>query len=125
LGSPASPQSGGRIAGPSGGEVVGAGVGVGAAIVVGAVVAVNHAHHTLKGCVFNGQSGLKLKTSDSKVFSIEAEGVNIKVGDTVKVHGSKVNKTKDANGDQIFKVDKVSRDYGSCSVDAQSSSGTH
>jgi hypothetical protein len=114
-GAPGSAQTGGRIGGPSGAQAAGAGIGVGAAVVIVAVVAVSHSHHTLKGCAFNGPNGLKLKTSDS-TYSIEGDASNIKAGDKVKVHGSKVKKAKGADGDQVFKVEKVSKDYGACHV---------
>ena len=118
----AFPQSGGRIAGPSGGQVTGAAVGVGAAIAIVTVVAINHSHHSLTGCVFSGANGLKLKSGDSKVYSIEGDAANIKAGDKVKLHGSRVKKTKDA--DQMFNVDKVSKDYGPCRADVAASSST-
>jgi hypothetical protein len=120
-GLPVSPQSGGRI-GPSGAAVAGAGIGVGAAVVIVAVLAVNHSHHTLTGCAFNGPNGLKLKTSDSKTYSIEGDAAGIKAGDKIKVHGSKVKKPKAAGDDQTFAVDKVSKDYGPCRVDLVASS---
>ena len=116
-------QSGGRIAGPSGGEVAGAGIGVGAAVVIVAAVAVSHSHHTLTGCLFEGPNGLKLKTSDS-TYSIESAAENIKAGKKVKLHGSKVKKAKGAGGDQVFKVEKVSKDYGACHVEVAASSGS-
>jgi hypothetical protein len=121
----AHPQSGGRIAGPSGGAVAGAAVGVGAAIAIVTVVVINRGHHSLTGCVFNGSNGMKLKTGDAKIYSVEGDTANIKAGDKIKVHGSKVKKAKDVGGDQTFSVDKVSKDYGPCHVDvAAPSSGT-
>lgn len=122
-GMPGYAQSGGRIAGPSGGQVAGAGIGVGAAVVIVAVVAVNHSHHTLTGCAFNGADGLKLKASDSRVYSIEGNA-NMKAGEKVKVHGSKVKKARDSGADQVFKVEKVSKDYGPCHVDVAASSSS-
>jgi hypothetical protein len=116
-------QSGGRIAGPSGGEVAGAGIGVGAAVVIVAVVAVSHSHHRLTGCAFDGPNGLKLKTSDS-TYSIEGDAANIKAGEKVKLHGSKVKKAKGAGGDQVFKVEKVRKDYGACHIEVAASSGS-
>jgi len=119
----AYPQSGGRIGGPSGGQVAGAVVGVGAAIAIVTVVAINHGHHSLTGCAFSSPGGMKLKAGDSKVYAVEGDASSIKAGDKVKVHGSHVKKTKDA--DQGFNVDRVSKDYGPCHVDvAQSQSGT-
>jgi hypothetical protein len=122
-GPPASPQSGGRI-GPSGAAVAGAGIGVGAAVVIVAALAVNHTHHTLTGCAFNGPSGLKLKTSDSKTYSIDGDAANIKAGDKIKIHGSRVKKAKGASGDPVFKVEKVNKDYGPCHVEVAASSSS-
>jgi hypothetical protein len=34
----------------------------------------------------------------------------------VKLHGSKVKKTKDTSGDQIFRVASMNKDYGPCKV---------
>jgi hypothetical protein len=123
-GSLASPQSGGRIAGPSGGQVAGAAIGVGAAVVVVAALAVSHSHHTLTGCAVSGPNGLKLKTSDSKTYSIEGDVAEIKAGDKIKVHGSRVKNAKNAGGDPVFKVEKVSKDYGTCHVEAAASSAS-
>lgn len=108
--------------GPSKGEVIGAAVGIGATIAIVTVVAVNHSHHTLKGCVIAGPNGPRLKTSDAKIYSIEGDAAGIKVGDKVKFHGSRVGKTKDSDGNQTFKVEKISKDYGPCTVDLQRSS---
>ena len=102
--------------GPSKGEVVGAAVGVGAVVAAVTIVAVNHSHHTLNGCVFAGQNGLQLRTSDSKTYAIEGDAADIKAGDKVKLHGSRVKKTKDSSGDQVFKVEKLKKDYGPCHV---------
>lgn len=93
---------------------MGVAVGIGAAIAIVTLVAVNHSHHTLKGCVLAGPNGLRLKTSDTKIYSIEGDAAGIKVGDNVKVHGSKIKKAKDADGEQVFKVEKISKDYGPC-----------
>src|ERR1035441_1754261 len=58
----APPQSVGSI-GPSKGEIIGASVGVVAVVVVGTVVLVevHNSHHTIKGCVFSGPSGLQVQ----------------------------------------------------------------
>jgi hypothetical protein len=116
---------GDRIAGPSGGEVAGAVVGVSAGVaVVVAVVAVNHSHHVKTGCVVSGPQGLELQTSDSKSYALEGDTANLKVGDRVKVHGSKVKKAKDAAGPDVFKVQQLNKDYGACQVERASVSGT-
>ncbi|MGA7858045.1 MAG: hypothetical protein WCA11_08980, partial [Terracidiphilus sp.] len=111
----ASPSNSGTI-GASKGEVVGGAVGIGAGLtaIVIILVEINHSHHTLNGCVFSGPNGLELQTSDSKRFMLEGDAASVKVGDRVKLHGSKVKKTKGTVGDQVFKVEKLNRDYGPC-----------
>lgn len=110
--------------GPSTGEVVAAGVGIGAVIAVAIIVPVEMSHHTLKGCVFAGPSGVKLQTSDSKIYDLEGDPSAIKAGDMIKFHGSKVKKTKDSKGDQVFRVEKLKKDYGPCHVTSAPAPGT-
>ncbi len=104
--------------GPSTGEVVGAAVGVGAVIAVAIIVPVeiSHSHHTLNGCVVTGEKGLELRTSDAKIYSLEGDAQNIKVGDKIEIHGSKIKKTKDNTGPQVFKVEMLKKDFGPCPV---------
>lgn len=118
--SPNGCQSSSGSIGPSNGEVVGAAVGIGAAIAVAIIVPVeiSHSHHTLKGCVFAGTNGIELQTSDNKTYALEGDAASIKSGDMIKFHGSKVKKTKDTAGDQVFKVEKLTRDYGPCTISA-------
>ena len=106
--------------GPGKGEVIGGAVGIGAAIAVAVVVLVevNHSHHSLSGCVLSGSSGLELQTSDSKSYALVGDAASIRVGDRVKLKGSKVKKTKDTTGDQIFRVAAINKDYGPCKVNA-------
>jgi hypothetical protein len=91
-----------------------------AAVLVGTTVgitfAVQNSHHRLQGCVFSEGNGLKLRTSDAKVYTLEGETATIKVGDRFKFHGSKLKKTKDSTGNQVFVVEKLSKDYGPCPV---------
>jgi hypothetical protein len=68
----------------------------------------------MSGCVVSGPGGLELRTSDSKTYALQSDAASIRVGDRVKLHGSKVKKTKDTSGDEVFKVEKLSRDYGPC-----------
>jgi hypothetical protein len=110
-------SSSGRL-GPSGGEVAAAAIGVGV-VVVGTVVLieVHHSHHTLKGCVFSGQNGLQVQTQgDMQTYALVGETANIKVGDLVKFHGTKVKKLKDSASVRTFTVEKIGRDYGPCKV---------
>lgn len=82
---------------------------------VGVTLAVQHSHHTLQGCIFSGDSGLKLRLSDARVYTLKGEIADVKVGDKLKVHGSRVKKGKGGSaGDQVFVVEKVNKDYGPC-----------
>lgn len=90
-----------------------------AAVVVGTTVgvtlAVQRSHHTLQGCIFSGTNGLELHLSDAKVYTLKGEIADVKVGDRLKVHGSKVKKVKgDSATGQVFVVEKVKQDYGPC-----------
>jgi hypothetical protein len=122
--SPTGCPGGSGSIGPSNGEVVGAAVGIAAVIAVAIIVPVeiSHSHHTLKGCVFAGPNGIELQTSDNKTYSLEGDAASIKAGDMIKFHGSKVKKTKDTTGDQVFQVQKLTKDYGPCKVVAQPAS---
>jgi hypothetical protein len=84
-----------------------------------AVVAVPIGHgNTIKGCVFASPNGLRLRASDSKIYTIEGDTANIKVGDKVKLHGSREERTKgstkDSSRDQVFIVEAIKKDYGPC-----------
>jgi hypothetical protein len=81
---------------------------------VGVTLAVQNEHHTLHGCVFSGPGGLELRTSDAKIYALEGNAATIKVGDRLKLHGSKLKDTKNSTGDRVFVVEKLSKDYGSC-----------
>ena len=103
--------------GPSNGEVIGIAVAAGAVIVVGTVVLVevNKSHHTIKGCVTTGPNGLTvINESDKKVYALTGIPVNVKVGDIVKVNGSKQKKQKDSAGNEDFVVTRMNKDYGPC-----------
>lgn len=117
-----SGQQGGHI-GPSGGAIVGAAVGIGAVVTIGVVLAVNHSHHVVSGCVVSGPDGLKLQTSDSKTYALEGDTVDLKAGDRVKIRGSRVKKTKGVTGPDVFKVEKLNKDYGACHVERASMPG--
>ncbi len=113
--------------GPSTGEVVGAAVGIGAVIAVAIIVPVeiSRSHHIVTGCVMTGANGLELQTSEGKTYALEGDAASIKVGDKVKVHGSKIKKTKDSTGPGVFRVEKLNRDYGRCPVAPAAPSPTH
>ena len=109
-----SAQTGSHI-GPSNGAIFGgiAGIGAGIAGIVVAVAMV-HNHHVLSGCMAAGPNGVELRTSDAKTWSLESAPADIKPGDRVKVHGERVSHSKSGSGAQVFKVDKLIKDYGSC-----------
>ena len=102
--------------GPSGAQVYGAIAGVAGIATVATILAVNHSHHTLTGCAFDGQEGLRLQGSDSKIYDLEGDAASIKAGDKVKLHGSRVKKAKGYSGNQAFNVQKLSKNYGPCHV---------
>jgi hypothetical protein len=98
-----------------------AAVAVVAGVVIGTVVLVevHKGHHRVKGCVSTGPNGLQIRTindMDSKTYTLEGVTQDVKVGDLVQVHGSKVKKVKNSIGDQTFMVEKLSKDYGPCKV---------
>jgi hypothetical protein len=96
-----------------------------AAVVVGTTVgvtyAVKHHNHSLQGCSFSGADGLKLRTSDARVYTLKGDSAGVKAGDTVKLHGSKAKRVKGDSGDQVFLVQKVNKDYGPCPANAAAS----
>ena len=106
--------------GPSKGQVIGAAVGVVAVIAVGTVVLVevHKSHHTVKGCVTSGPDGMEVTTEGDKpkTYRLDGDTASVKPGDLVRFHGDKVKKAKDSTGDQVFRVQKISREYGACKV---------
>jgi hypothetical protein len=90
--------------------------GVAGIAAVTTILAVNHSHHTLTGCIFQGPEGLRLQSGHSKIYNLEGDAESIKVGDKVKLHGSRVKKAKGSHGDQAFKVEKLNKNYGPCHV---------
>jgi hypothetical protein len=109
------------------GYAVGAAIGIGAVIAVAIIVPVeiNRSHHNLTGCVFTAANGLELRTSDAKTYSLEGDAAGIKVGDKVRIHGSKIKRTKDSTGPGVFRVDQIKRNYGSCPVAPTIASAAH
>ncbi|HEY0796040.1 MAG TPA: hypothetical protein VGD64_09690 [Acidisarcina sp.] len=99
--------------GPSGAEVAGVIVGVGAVIGVGVALEVSHSHHILKGCASSGPNGLELQTG-TKNYLLSGATTDIKPGDIVRVHGSRVKQQKHSTADQTFSVEKLNKDYGPC-----------
>jgi hypothetical protein len=111
-----SKSGAGGSSGSSSGQVAGVVIGVGAAVAVVTLVSVEQSHHTLKGCVFADASGLRLLTSDSKLYAINGDVANVKAGDKVTVHGSRVKRAKNSTDPQTFVVEELKKDYGPCQV---------
>jgi hypothetical protein len=104
---------------PSNAGIYATAAAVGGGIVVGAVilVEVNKSHHTVKGCVTAGPNGLLVRNeSDNQNYALVGVTANTKVGDRVKLHGAKDKKAKDSSADRTFVVEKMTRDYGPCTV---------
>ena len=90
-----------------------------AAVVVGTTVgvtlAVQHSHHTLQGCISSGVDGTELRLGDNKIYTLTGELADVKVGNRLKIHGSRVKGVKGkVAGGQVFVVEKVNKDYGPC-----------
>ncbi len=104
---------------PSNDGIYATAAAVAGGIVLGAVilVEVNKSHHTVKGCVSAGPNGLLVRNeSDNQNYALVGVTVNTKVGDRVRLHGAKDKKSKDSAGDRTFVVEKMTRDYGPCTV---------
>jgi hypothetical protein len=86
-------------------------------ITVGVTYAVQSQHHTLQGCLFSDAGGLKLRTSDDKVYTLKGDDAGVKAGERVKFHGAKLKRSKgDKSVDQVFVIEKLNKDYGPCSA---------
>ena len=110
--------------GPSKGEVTAAVVGTIAVVAVGTVVLVelHKSHHTVKGCVFAGPDGIEVITDQDKprTYKLEGDISSVRAGILVRFQGDKVKKAKDSTGDQVFRVQKIKKDYGPCKIAAKS-----
>lgn len=105
----------GKIGGVSNGDVVGIGVGLGAVgtgIGIGVYYAIHH-NHALTGCAAVTPDGLRLQSAnDGQAYALVGEIAAIRPGERVRVSGKK--QKKDGVGAQLFLVDKLSKDLGSC-----------
>lgn len=97
-----------------------AGAAIVAGTAVGITLAVQHSRHTLQGCITSDGNGLSLRLSDARVYKLDGELADVKVGDKLKVHGSKVKKAKGSSGGEVFLVEKVNKNYGPCPAGASS-----
>jgi hypothetical protein len=102
------------------GSVVAASAILGGAVLGTVIlVEVHKSHHTVKGCVIAGPNGLEVRNeSDKETYALVGVTANTKVGDRVRLHGSKNKKGKNSASDRTFVVEKMSRDYGPCKLAA-------
>ena len=111
--------------GPTKGQVVG--VILGAAGVLGTtavLIEVHHKHHTVKGCISSGANGLQVESDDKKTYILTGNTLNIKTDSLLKLHGTKLRKSKHSAGSPTFEVEKISKDYGPCRVSPNTSQST-
>ena len=98
-------------------EVVGilAGIAVGsAALGIGVYYALHHGH-SLTGCAVSGANGFELQgKGDQPTYALTGDVAAIKPGNRVRVSGKK--EKQSASGPQQFLVEKLAKDYGSCTV---------
>jgi hypothetical protein len=108
-------QSGSFNIGPTKGQVVGVAVGiaaVGAGIGVGVYFLARH-DHTLTGCTASGANGLVLQNEgDRQGFDLAGVTANIRPGVRIRVSGRM--KTRQADGNRMFLVEKPPKDLGPC-----------
>jgi hypothetical protein len=110
---PAFSQTGLGGIGPSKGEVIGIVVGVAAALtVVGFLIYhETHKHPSITGCVASAD-GLTLQNKkDKKVYALSGDSAALKAGERVTVKGKKV---KNSSGKPSFQVEKLTKDFGTC-----------
>ena len=103
---------------PSKGAVFGMAFGLGGGVAAVAI-AVNHSHHTVKGCILSGPNGLEVQENANSTFELTGLTANVKAGDRYRLHGSKLKKAKHAIGNRTFLVEKVGKDFGPCTLKPQ------
>jgi len=108
------PQPQPSFAGPiAAGAAIAGGVALGTVI----LIEVHNSHHTVKGCVTGGPNGLQVRNeSDMETYTLTGASASTRVGDRVRLHGSKDKKPKDSTADRTFVVEKMTRDYGPCKL---------
>jgi hypothetical protein len=117
---PAFPQTGiGNLGdlsgiGPSKAEIVAMIAGV-VVVLVGVGFLVyheTHKHPSITGCIVPGADGLTLQNEkDKKTYALSGDSATFKAGERVTIKGKKV---KDSSGKPSFRVEKLSKDLGSC-----------
>jgi hypothetical protein len=94
--------------------VIGIALGVGGGVAAVTIVAVHHSHHTVKGCILSGPNGLEVQENSNTTFELTGVTANVKVGDSYRLHGSKLKKAKHTPGNRTFVVEKIGKDFGPC-----------
>jgi len=88
-------------------------VAIGAAAGLAIYFAVRPHHQSLTGCAVAGGSGLELQSQgDLQTYALIGEVAAIKPGERVRVSGKK--QKNSASATQRFLVEKLAKDYGSC-----------
>jgi hypothetical protein len=105
---PPAPPPGPNVAAIAGG------IAAGAAATAVILISVDHAHHNLKGCVFESPGGLQLRTEDKKDYELTGSTKNLAVGNRVHLKGDR--QKHDKGTEQIFLVKELKKSYGPCSV---------
>ena len=89
------------------GTAVALGTGIGLAIYF-----VHRSHTSLTGCVEQTEHGLRLTAKDGKNYALTDAPSEVKAQRRLQLRGHKMN----TSSGRAFRVDRVSRDYGACSV---------
>jgi hypothetical protein len=89
--------------------IVGAAVGVGAGVGVG-IYLIHRSHTSLTGCVQQTDNGLSLTAKDGNTYELVNAPSEVKARTRLSLRGHKIR----ATSGRAFRVDHVSRDYGSC-----------
>lgn len=90
--------------------IVGVAVGIGAGIGVG-IYFIHRSHTSLSGCVQQTDHGLSMIAKDGNIYELLNAPSEVKARERLSLRGRKI---KSASG-RTFRVDHISRDYGSCS----------
>jgi hypothetical protein len=88
-------------------------IAIGAAAALAIYFAVRPHHRSLTGCAVSGPTGLQLQSQgDQQPWALAGELAAIKPGERVRVSGKK--QKNSAGAPQQFLVEKLAKDYGSC-----------
>jgi hypothetical protein len=96
------------------GAIIG-GVAGGAAVGAGLLYWKLHSRAKLQGCVA-GDGDKLVSEKDNQTYSLTSkQGETLKAGERVELLGKK---TRNASGEPMFEVHKMSKDFGSCTATA-------